>query len=127
MKKVLFTLLAVIVIVGVLAGSGYAGYRIGYNQGATDSGNLPLFGRWGHMNPNLMPRFDGDFGYHMQPYGSPMMGRGNFGFFSLFRLLWNVAILALVVWFVYWLFTKSGWRIVRHMDKDREVPSKTEG
>jgi len=130
MKKVLLTLLAVIVILGALAGAGYAGYRIGYHQGATASGNLPLFGRGERMNPNFMPHFNQDFGYRVQPYRSPMMGRGDFGFnfFSTFRLLWNLAILALVVWFVYWLVTKSGWRITRQMDKDQEAPAaKTEG
>ena len=124
MKKVLLTLLAVIVIVGALAGAGYTGYRIGYNHGATASGNFPFFGCAEHMNPNLMPHFNRDFGFHMQPFHSPMMGRGGFGFsfFSPFRLLWNAAILALVIWFVYWLFTKSGWRITRELNKDKEIP-----
>jgi len=55
-----------------------------------------------------------------------MMGRGDLGirFFSPFRILWNIAILALIIWFVYWLFTKSGWRIVRNMNKDQEATSK---
>jgi len=127
MKKVLLTLLALIVIFGALAGAGYAGYRIGYTQGATASGNLPFFGRGERMNPNLMPHnFDRGFGFGAQPYHSPMMGRGDFGirFFSPFRILWNIAILALIIWFVYWLFTKSGWRIVRNMNKDQEATSK---
>lgn len=130
MKKVLLTLLAVIVIAGALAGAGYAGYRIGYAQGATASGNLPFPGRGGHMNPYFMPHFDRDFGYGMQPYRSPMMGRGDFGFriFSPFRILWNIVVLALVIWFVYWLFTKSGWRITRQATKEQEVPEvKMEG
>lgn len=130
MKKVLLTLLAVIVVLGALAGAGYAGYRIGYNQGATNSGNIPFFGRAERMNPNFMPRFNHNFGYRVQPYRSPMMGRGDFGFnfFSPFRLLWNIAILALVIWFAYWLFTKSGWRITRQMDRAQEPPAaKTEG
>ncbi len=130
MKKVLLTLLAVIVILGALAGAGYAGYRIGYNQGATASGNLPFFGRGERMHPNLMPNLDRGFGYPMQPYRSPMMGRGDFGFtfFSPFRILWNLAILALIIWFVYWLFTKSGWRITRQTTKEQDIPEvKTEG
>jgi F0F1-type ATP synthase membrane subunit b/b' len=59
-----------------------------------------------------------------------MMSRGGFGinFFSPFRFLWNIAVLALIIWFVYWLFTKSGWRITRQAGKDQEVSSaKTEG
>jgi len=128
MKKVLLTLLAVIVILGVLGGAGYAGYRIGYAQGTSNSGNTPAFGR---MNPNLMPmhRFDNDFGSRFNSYHSPMMtGRGVFGinFFSPFRILWNIAILALVIWFVYWLFTKSGWRITRDTTSQDSGP-KTKG
>ena len=115
MKKVLLTLLAVIVILGALGGAGYAGYRIGFAQGASGSGNFPAYG---HMDPSRMPmeRFGNDFGRGFDQYHSPMMTRrGDFGmnFFSPFRLLWNIAIFALIVWFVYWLFTKSGWRITR--------------
>jgi len=131
MKKVLLTLLTVIVIIGALAGAGFVGYRIGYNQGATASGNTPFFGRAERMDPNLMPHnFDRDFGPRVQPFRSPMMGRNNFGFniFSPFRILWNMAILALVIWFVYWLFTKSGWRITRQTEKDQGTSQlKTEG
>lgn len=83
------------------------------------------------MNPNLMPHnFDRDFSFRAQPFRSPMMGHSNFGIriFSPLRILWNLAILALIIWFVYWLFTKSGWRITRQMDKEPEVSEvKTEG
>lgn len=128
MNKVLLTLLAIIVVLGALGGAGYAGFRIGYIQGASGSGNVT---RFGNMNPNLMPmhRFDNDFGPRFDSYRSPMVRRGDFGmnFFSPFRLLWNIAILGLIIWFVYWLFTKSGWRITREMNKDQEIsPSKTD-
>lgn len=128
MKKVLLTLLAVIVVVGALAGAGFVGYRIGYTNGATASGNVTFFGRAERMNPNLMPHnFGRDFGFQAQPYRSPMMGRGDFGIriFSPFRILWNIVILALIIWFVYWLFTKSGWRITRQNGQD--TSPKTEG
>lgn len=124
MKKVLLTILAVIVVLGALAGIGFAGYRIGYVQGAVADGNAPLFMRPERMNPNNMPGLRRDFGYWNQPYHSPMMGRGNFGFsiFTPLRFLRNIAVLALVIWFVYWLFTKSGWRITRQAAKEQEVP-----
>jgi len=128
MKKVLLTLLTVIVIVGALAGAGFAGYRIGYNQGAVSSGNPPLLGRGEHLNPDFMPHnFGRDFGPRIQPFG--MMRDGNFGIrlFSPFRLLWNIAILALVIWFVYWLITKSGWHLTRQVNVDQRTSSaKTE-
>ena len=126
MKKVLLTLLAVIVIVGALAGVGYTGYRVGYNQGAISSGNAPFIGRSERMNPQFMPHFNREFGLRTTPFHSPMMGRSDFGYniFAPLRLLWNVGILALVVWFIYWLFTKSGWQVTR---KTQDTPSQTEG
>jgi hypothetical protein len=45
-----------------------------------------------------------------RPGGFPMMG---FGFFPLFGFLWRIAILALIVGLVYWLFTRSGWQLTR--------------
>jgi hypothetical protein len=130
MKKVLLTLLGVIVILGALAGAGLAGYRIGFNQGVMTSGNSPFVGRGEQMHPNVMPNVDRNFGFRSQPFRSPMMmERGNFGIriFSPLRILWNVAILALIIWFIYWLFTKSGWRIT-HQTKVTEVSeTKIEG
>lgn len=126
MKKFLLTLLGVILVVGALAGVGFAGYRMGYAQGATSSGNAPFFGRFERMHPDFapMPHFDREFGFRVQPYHSPMMGRGFFGinFFSPFRILWNIAILALIVWFVVWLFTRSGWRIIRQTGTEPTNP-----
>ena len=127
MKKFLLTLLAVIVIVGVLAGVGFAGFRIGYNNAATGTGNVPAVGRYYHMDPDRMPmyRYNEGFGSRMMPYGAPMMGRGGFGFFSPLHFLWNILVIGLIVWFVYWLFTKSGWRITR--EKTENTSPKTEG
>ncbi|MBK9927590.1 MAG: hypothetical protein IPP66_20155 [Anaerolineales bacterium] len=132
MKKVLLTLLAVIVILGALGAAGFAGYRIGYMQGASTSGKLPATGFY-HMNPSQMPmhRFNDDFGGWNQQYRPPMMGRGGFGmgmgFFSPFHFIWNIAVLGLVIWFVYWLFTKSGWRITRTTTNTQTSDVKTEG
>lgn len=125
MKKVLLTILAVIVILGALAGAGFAGYRIGYVQGVASDGSVPSFVRPDRMNPNYMPGLRRDFGFWNQPYHAPMMGGGIFGFtyFSPFRILWNLAVLALIAWFAYWLFTRSGWRITRQADKDQTPQS----
>ena len=121
MKKFLLTLLVVIVVLGVLAGAGFAGYRFGYSNGAAASGKAQPAIPFRHMDRNLMPmhRYGDGFGRQMMPYGAPMMGRGGgFGFFSPLHLIWNVAVIALVIWFVYWLFTKSGWRITRQNGQD---------
>ena len=57
-----------------------------------------------------------------------MMRGGGFGFFPFFHFVWNIAVLGLIIWFVYWLFTKSGWRITRETGSDQKPPTdKTEG
>ena len=117
MKKVLLTLLAVVVVLGLFAATGYAGYRFGYVQGAQGIDNIqaPEIRRFDGMGPNRMPmhdfdnRFDRDFERGFGSRGFPMQG---FGFFPLMFLGW-IAILALIVGFVYWLFTRSGWRVTR--------------
>ena len=130
MKKVFLTLLVVVVVVAALAGAGYWGYRIGYTDGATGSDNGPFFGRSYHMDPNQMPfhRFEGrgfdrGFGFNQQPMMRPggyhSFGMG-YGFFSPLRILWNIAILGLIIWFFYWLFTKSGWQITRAADSSKK-------
>lgn len=124
MKKFLLTFLAVVVILGAIAGIGFAGYRIGYVQGAAAEGNAPFFMRPNHMNPNAMPGFRRDFGPWRTPYHAPMMGPGLFGFslFTPLRLLWNIAVLALIGGLLYWLFTQSGWRITRQTSNEAEAP-----
>ncbi len=131
MKKVLLTLLAVIVVLGLFAAAGYTGYRFGYAQGAqvTANGDVP------RPNQQLRP-FD-DFGRGMPMHnfgfgremrrgfgmgGFPMMG---FGFFGPLMFLGRILVLALVVGLIYWLFTRSGWRLTRQTTES--VPPKTEG
>jgi hypothetical protein len=120
MKKVLLTLLAMILVIGVLAGAGFAGYRIGYTRGvqASANGDAPLFGRFERFGPERipMPNFgsDSDRGFDSGfPHrGFQMMQRGRgFGMFSPLMFLAHLAIWALVVGLVYLLFTRSGLRL----------------
>ena len=126
MKKVLLTLLTVVVVLGLFAATGYAGYRFGYMRGAQITakagtpGNVP--------NPQLRPFNNfGDRGMPFRNFGDnsdrglrrgfgmrgfPMMGMG-FGLFGLFGLLVRIAVLGLIIWLIYWLFTRSGWRLTR--------------
>jgi hypothetical protein len=119
MKKVLFWLLGAVVLIGLLAGAGVAGYRIGRMQ-ATD-GTAPQFGQSDRFtNPDKMPQFRpsmNDHGFNPGPgqgFGGPhiMMNRGRgFGFFSPFRFLFHIALLGLVIWFGYKLFKGNGWQL----------------
>jgi hypothetical protein len=122
MKKVLFTLLTVIVVLGLFAATGYAGYRFGFARGAqiTANGNPsgPQLRPFDNLDRPGMPmrNFGDDFGRGIRRgfgmRGFPMMGMG-FGFFGLFGFLIRIAVFGLIIWFIYWLFTRSGWRLTR--------------
>jgi hypothetical protein len=121
MKKVLLTLLAAILIIGALAGAGYAGYHIGFRQGAQQilaNGDAPLPARPDRFGPGEIPfqSFDRDFdrGFNREfPRGGFRMMQRGFGFFSPFMFLGQIAIWGLLILFAYWLFTRSGWQLTR--------------
>ena len=135
MKKVLLTLLTVIVVLGLFAATGYAGYRFGYMRGAqtTANGNPsePQLRPFDNFDRPRMPmhNFGDDFGrgarrgFGMR--GFPMTG---FGFFSPLMFLGRIAVFALIIWFIYWLFTRSGWQLIRTapMAEVQTKPTETE-
>lgn len=133
MKKVLLTLLTIVVIVAALGGAGFLGYRIGFRQGhqtaiAAKPGNnnnqqpaprgiapmmpgrnfgfgpMPNFGRG--MERNFQRGF-GPGGFGMMPMGRGH-GFGFFGIFGLVGLLIRLAVLGFIIWVIYKLLT--GWR-----------------
>lgn len=117
MKKVLLTLLAVVLVLGALGAAGMVGYRYGYSQGASfasSSDTESLVPRFG-VNPHGMPMHNFGFerGFGRGDFG--MMGRGGmgFGFFNPLMFLARIAFWALVIWAVYMLITRSGWRIIK--------------
>ena len=120
MKKVLLTLLTVVVVLGLFAAAGFAGYRVGYMQGGrsqiTANGNAPApqLRSFDDFDRRGMPMHNFGFGrgFPRGFGGMPMVGMG-FGLFGLFGFLLRVALFAVVIWFVYWLFTRSGWRLTR--------------
>jgi len=123
MKKVVLTLLVVVVAAGLLAGAGFAGYRIGYSQAAlstktTIDKDTPYVHGFPFMHPTMpMQNFSRDLdrsfnrGMGMDNFG--MRGRVGFGLFSPMMLLGRILFWVLVIWFIYWLFTKSGWHLTR--------------
>ena len=122
MKKVLLTLLTIVVVLGLFAAAGYAGYRFGYMRGAQVTANAGTPGNT--PNPQIRPFNDFDhrgapnFGFGRglrRGFGFgvfPMMGIG-FGLFGLFGFLLRIAVFGLILWLIYWLFTRSGWRLTR--------------
>lgn len=125
MKKVLLTLLGIVLVVGVLAGAGFIGYRIGYMRGARITqvvqvpNNLtPPFDRNDRFNQDKMPQFhpgmnDRNFGPEFAPNRFPMMrnGRGFGFFFAPLQFIWRIVVFGLIIWFFYWLFAKSGLQV----------------
>ena len=120
MRRVLLSILAIIVVFGLFAAAGFAGYRFGYVQGAqriTANGAAPQVRPFNDNDFNrrgmpMMPGFGWGRGMHrgFGMGGFPMMG---FGLFGLLGFVGRILIFALVIWFVYWLFTRSGWRLTR--------------
>jgi hypothetical protein len=137
MKKVLLTLLTIIVVLGLFAATGYAGYRFGLARGAqiTANGNntnpAPRLRPFDNLDRPGMPmrNFGDDFGRGIRRglgmRGFPMMGMG-FGFFGPLMFLGRIAVFALIIWFVYWLFTRSGWRLTRTVQTTQPDPQPTE-
>lgn len=125
MKKVLLTLLGIIVVVGALAGAGFAGYRIGFRQGAAantkivsqvplpekgfDPRNLPM--------PNFGRNFERGFRQDFGPRGLGMMERGpggrGFGFFGPLFFLARLAFWVLIIWLGFLVLRNSGWTLTR--------------
>ena len=120
MKRILLTLLAAVLVIGVLAGAGYAGYRFGFRQGARTSSNgdaSPFVGR-PEINSERPPfplerGFDRDFNRGFPNGGFRIMNRGGFGFFSPFMFLGHIVLWGLLLLLIYLLFTRSGWRLTR--------------
>ena len=139
MKKVLLSLFGLIIVIAVLAGAGFAGYRVGYEQGVHTSGNdnTPPLARPENHGRDEMPRFNFGRDSNNGPErafdrGFPrgyfrMMPRGReFGMFSLFRLLTHLAIWVLVLALVYLLFTRSGWRLSVTKQPVQDTPATIE-
>ncbi len=122
MKKIILTLLGIVVVLGLFAAAGYAGYRIGYAQGrqttTNGSATRPQQVRpFDNFGPRGMPGRNFGFGFgrgfHRGFGGFPMVPMMGFGFFSPLMFLGRILVFALIVWFIYWLFTRSGWRLTR--------------
>jgi len=140
MKKWILGIVITILALAALAGAGFAGYRIGFVQGArvtqavrTPNNNVvpPFANRSNRYNQNNMPQFhpwtnDRNFGPGFAPNRFPVMrmGRGfGFFFFPPLQFLWHILLLGLVIWFLYWLFTKSGWQITRTNQSTDKAPA----
>lgn len=121
MKRVLLSVLVIVLILGGLGAAGFAGYQYGYRQGTVSASNgngqLPP----GHpdVNPYRMPMHNFGFGFDR---GFGMMHRGmGFGFFSPLFFLLRIGFWALVIWAIYMLITRSGWRLTRETTTSTNV------
>ena len=122
MKRILLTLLAAVLLIGVLAGAGYAGYQFGFRQGARTLSNgdaAPFVGRpeFNSERPPFPLERGFERGFDREiPRGGfrmPHSDRGSFGFFSPFMFLGHIALWGLILLLVYLVLTRSGWRLTR--------------
>jgi hypothetical protein len=111
MKNVLLTFLVAVILLGLFAAVGFSGYRFGYAQGVEATSNGETLGPrlFERMGPGRMP---------MHEFG---MGRGfprGFGMDSF-------SMMGFIVWFGYWLFTRSGYSITRTAKGTATPPTET--
>jgi hypothetical protein len=139
MKKVLLSLFGVIIVIAILAGAGFAGYRVGYDQGVQASGKDNIAPSWlsEKHGRDEMPRFNFGRDTDGRPErafdrGFPrgyfrMMPRGHeFGIFSPLRFLAHIAMWVLILGLVYLLFTRSGWRLSLIKQPVQDTPATIE-
>jgi hypothetical protein len=117
MKRVLLLLLAVLLLLGSLGAAGLVGYRIGLHQGIQVSANgdgpfVMPHGFGFSMGPQRMPLHHFEFHRGMGPGAFGRVDRG-FGFFPGVGFLLRLLFWGLVIWAVYLLATRSGWRLTR--------------
>jgi hypothetical protein len=105
------------------------GVQISANGGAPNPQLRPFdnFDRRGMPMRNFGDDFGRGFHRGFGMRGFPMLGMG-FGFFSPLMFLARIAVFALLVWLVYWLFTRSGWRLTRTapIAENQTKPAETE-
>lgn len=131
MKKVLLTLLAVIMVFGLFAAAGFTGYRFGYARGVQEAGSgdtaRPGLRPFDDFGPRGMPGHDFGMDRSFQRgFGGRGFPRMGFGFFSPLMLIGRLAGLALIIWFIYWLLTRSGWRFTRTVQTTETQPKPAE-
>ena len=132
MKRILLSLLAIVLVLGLFAAVGFAGYRIGYAQGAQGTGiaadeRTPQLRPFDNDGPQRLPQREFGFGrefrrgFGMRAF--PMMG---FGLLAALMWLGRILVLALIIWFIYWLVTRSGWRLTREPVSNPPPPNENE-
>lgn len=117
MKRVLLSLFAVLLVLGLLGATAFVGYRIGFNQGVEVSANgdgpfmMPRGFGFG-IGPQRMPLHNFEFHRWMGPGGFGRIDRG-FGLFPGLGLLLRLVFWGLLIGAVYLLIRRSGWRLTR--------------
>lgn len=112
MRRIILTLLATIVVLGLFAASGYAGYRAGYAQGlrSTTSGDEQQLRPFEDFERRGTPDFGFERGFPRE-FGAGRFPMRGFGLFWPLMFFGQIVLLALIVGFIFWLITRSGWRL----------------
>jgi len=112
-NKWLWRTLAVLLVLVVMAGVGFAGYRMGIMQGAnlTANGTAFMFTHGRGFDGGMMR---GGFDHPGFSYGrADFGGRGGFSPFGFIFGLVRLAVFAGLIWLGYHLVKNSGWKLVK--------------
>ena len=132
MKKWIIRIILAIVVIGAFAGVGFAGYRIGLSQGAQLSGNFddtPRFVERYHKDgiPGLPLGVYSDHRGFDRGFGPGGFHGRSFGLMSPLFFLLKIALIGLIVWGVYKLFTGNGWQLSFTRQPAEATSPETEG
>jgi len=128
-RKWLWWTLGILASLALLAGAGFAGYRIGLMQRAQSSDNPHafMFNNMDRFHDKIQghPGFGGDMSQFHQGNRFDIGRRGfshSRGLFfpSIFGLV-RIAFWVFLFWLTYMIFTRSGWRLVRESPPKVEV------
>ena len=120
MKKVLLSLLVIILALGLLGAVGFAGYRYGFTQGmiaaSNGNGNGQPVGPGFGMSPRGMPMHNFGFqrGFDRDGFGMMRRAADLGSAFSRSLVFWCGCLFwGLIIAGIVWLITRSGWRLTR--------------
>lgn len=110
-------ILTILLALIILAGVGFAGFRIGVAQGAKLSaadGSAFTFRQLRGFDDGMTRNGFGMHGFdHTRSFWRGF-NRGGFNLFWPFFFLLRVAFFGGVIWLAYTLIKRSGWRLVRN-------------
>ncbi|HSL47011.1 MAG TPA: hypothetical protein VK897_26475 [Anaerolineales bacterium] len=127
MKRLLLTLPAIFVIFGSFALTGYAGYRLGYDRGvqASSNANGRVVRPFDRFERPRLDEFSWGRNFNRDRGPRVFIVRG-FRFFAPLLFLGFLAVLGLIIGFVYWMLRRNSQQFARAMQAAEAPPPPAE-